>query len=92
MPRYPLPRPGPAERLGASVRETVGGLPTAFWWLWLSTLVNRLGGFVVTFLALYLTLDRHFSPAFAGLVSGTLAKTTTAQSSVVAASPTNSSR
>ncbi|MFC1433474.1 MDR family MFS transporter [Streptacidiphilus sp. N1-3] len=69
MPPYPLPRPGLAERLGTSFRETVGGLPAAFWWLWLSTLVNRLGGFVVTFLALYLTLDRHFSPAFAGLVA-----------------------
>jgi MFS family permease len=47
----------------------VGGLPATFWWLWTSTLVNRLGGFVVTFLALYLTVDRGFSPAFAGLVA-----------------------
>ena len=47
----------------------MGGLPTTFWWLWTSTLVNRLGGFVVTFLALYLTVDRGFSPAFAGLVA-----------------------
>jgi len=47
----------------------VGGLPVTFWWLWTSTLVNRLGGFVVTFLALYLTVDRGFSPAFAGLVA-----------------------
>lgn len=69
MPAYPHPRPGPAERLGASVRAAVGGLPRAFWWLWLSTLVNRIGGFVVPFLALYLTLDRHDSPAFAGLVA-----------------------
>ncbi|MFC1420099.1 MDR family MFS transporter [Streptacidiphilus cavernicola] len=69
MPSRPLPRPGLSERLGASFRETVGGLPQAFWWLWLSTLVNRIGGFVVPFLALYLTLDRHFSPAFAGLVA-----------------------
>ena len=69
MPPHPPHRPGPAERLGTSFRETVGGLPQAFWWLWLSTLVNRIGGFVVPFLALYLTLDRHFSPAFAGLVA-----------------------
>ncbi|MGW1047232.1 hypothetical protein [Streptomyces sp. NPDC002547] len=37
-----------------AVRETVSGLPRTFWWLWTSTLVNRFGGFVVTFLALYL--------------------------------------
>ncbi|MGW2524204.1 MDR family MFS transporter [Streptomyces sp. NPDC001617] len=48
--------------------ETVGGLPRTFWWLWTSTLVNRLGGFVVTFLTLYLTAVRGFSPAVAGLV------------------------
>jgi MFS family permease len=60
--------PAPA-RLRATVSEAVGGLPSQFWWLWTSTLVNRLGGFVVTFLALYLTTDRGFSPAYAGLVA-----------------------
>jgi len=59
----------PLSRLRTATRETVGGLPPAFWWLWTSTLVNRLGSFVVTFLALYLTVDRGFSPAFAGLVA-----------------------
>ncbi|MEZ0094629.1 MDR family MFS transporter [Streptacidiphilus sp. EB129] len=58
-----------AHRLRTATRETVGGLPSAFWWLWMSTLVNRLGSFVVTFLALYLTVNRGFSPAFAGLVA-----------------------
>ncbi|MEV8093682.1 MFS transporter [Kitasatospora sp. NPDC085879] len=58
-----------AVRLRSTVSEAVGGLPRAFWWLWTSTLVNRLGGFVVTFLALYLTGDRGFSPAYAGLVA-----------------------
>jgi MFS family permease len=52
----------------SAVRETVSGLPSAYWWLWTSTLVNRLGGFVNIILALYLTLERGFSPAFAGLV------------------------
>jgi MFS family permease len=47
----------------------VSGLPRTFWWLWTSTLVNRLGGFVVTFLALYLTLDRGYSATYAGLVA-----------------------
>ena len=41
-----------AVRLRSTVSQAVGGLPRQFWWLWTSTLVNRLGGFVVTFLAL----------------------------------------
>ncbi|MBD0735264.1 MDR family MFS transporter [Streptomyces sp. CBMA29] len=52
-----------------AVRETVSGLPRQFWWLWTSTLVNRLGGFVVTFLALYLTVQRGYSASYAGLVA-----------------------
>ncbi|MFF3347276.1 MDR family MFS transporter [Streptomyces sp. NPDC002779] len=54
--------------LRRAVRETVSGLPREFWWLWTSTLVNRLGGFVATFMALYLTLDRGYSASYAGLV------------------------
>ncbi|MFF4391683.1 MDR family MFS transporter [Streptomyces sp. NPDC001552] len=57
-----------AARLVQVVRESVSGLPRAFWWLWTSTLVNRLGAFVATFMALYLTLDRGYSASFAGLV------------------------
>ncbi|MET9151708.1 MDR family MFS transporter [Streptomyces griseoflavus] len=52
-----------------ALRESVSGLPRAFWWLWLSTLVNRLGAFVATFMALYLTLDRGYSASYAGLVA-----------------------
>lgn len=52
-----------------AVRESVSGLPREFWWLWTSTLVNRLGAFVATFMALYLTLDRGYSAAYAGLVA-----------------------
>ncbi|MET8997207.1 MFS transporter [Amycolatopsis sp. NPDC004169] len=51
-----------------ALAQTVGGLPSAFWWLWTTTLVNRLGGFVATFLALYLTVGRGYSAAYAGLV------------------------
>lgn len=51
-----------------ALRESVSGLPPAFWWLWASTLVNRLGAFVATFMALYLTLDRGYSASYAGLV------------------------
>ncbi|GGQ88052.1 MDR family MFS transporter [Streptomyces althioticus] len=51
-----------------ALSESVSGLPRAFWWLWASTLVNRLGAFVATFMALYLTLDRGYSASYAGLV------------------------
>ncbi|MEU2425188.1 MFS transporter [Streptomyces sp. NPDC007851] len=54
--------------LRRAVRETVSGLPREFWWLWTSTLVNRLGAFVATYMALYLTLDRGYSASYAGLV------------------------
>ncbi|MEV7990711.1 MFS transporter [Streptomyces sp. NPDC086077] len=51
------------------VRESVSGLPREFWWLWTSTLINRLGGFVATFMAMYLTIDRGHSASYAGLVA-----------------------
>jgi MFS family permease len=44
----------------------VGGLPSAFWWLWLGTLINRLGIFVMPFLTLFLSRERGFSEAEAG--------------------------
>ena len=54
--------------LRRAARESVSGLPREFWWLWTSTLVNRLGAFVATFMALYLTVDRGYSASYAGLV------------------------
>ncbi|WP_091654228.1 MDR family MFS transporter [Micromonospora pallida] len=51
-------------------RETTGGLPATFWYLWTGTLINRLGSFVVIFLAIYLTQERGFSELQAGLVLG----------------------
>ncbi|MBT2480209.1 MFS transporter [Streptomyces sp. ISL-94] len=54
--------------LRRAARESVSGLPRAFWWLWTSTLVNRLGAFVATFMTLYLTVNRGYSASFAGLV------------------------
>jgi MFS family permease len=53
--------PGPLRRIYAS-------LPPAYWTIWLGTLVNRVGGFVVPFLALYITRQRHESEAAAGVV------------------------
>ncbi|WP_066949708.1 MDR family MFS transporter, partial [Streptomyces lushanensis] len=55
--------------VGRAARESVSGLPREFWWLWTSTLVNRLGAFVATFMALYLTLDQGYSASYAGLVA-----------------------
>lgn len=51
-------------------RDTTGGLPTTFWYLWSGTLINRLGSFVLVFLAIYLTQERGFSASQAGLVLG----------------------
>lgn len=59
----------PLATLRRAVKESVSGLPREFWWLWTSTLVNRLGAFVATFMALYLTLDRGYSATYAGLVA-----------------------
>ena len=51
-------------------RQAAGGLPRQFWFLWTGTLINRLGSFVVIFLAIYLTGARGFSQSQAGLVIG----------------------
>jgi MFS family permease len=51
-------------------RDTTGGLPATFWYLWAGTLINRLGSFILVFLAIYLTRERGFSDAQAGLVIG----------------------
>lgn len=47
---------------------SAGGLPTAFWWIWVSTLVNWLGAFAAPMLALYLTGERERSATYAGFV------------------------
>ncbi|WP_261801951.1 MFS transporter [Streptomyces sp. ISID311] len=64
----PPPRPTLPARLRSAAVESVSGLPRQFWWLWTSTLINRLGAFVATFLALYLTVERGYSASYAGLV------------------------
>jgi MFS family permease len=45
-------------------------LPVPFWWLWASTLVNRIANFVVPFCVLYLTTVRSLSEPMAGLLIG----------------------
>jgi len=44
------------------------GLPRVYWILWVGALINRLGGFVMPLLALYLTGQRGLSVEQAGLV------------------------
>jgi MFS family permease len=44
------------------------GLPRAFWVLFAGTLVNRVGGFVLVFLAIYLTEVRGLTATQAGVV------------------------
>ncbi|MHA3702320.1 MDR family MFS transporter [Jatrophihabitans sp. YIM 134969] len=60
--------PPPTGVLRRALRSRVGGLPTAFWWLWVGTLVNRAGGFVQPFLVLYLTGPRDLTVPQSGLV------------------------
>lgn len=50
------------------LRVTAGGLPSTYWFLWVGTLVNRLGGFVVPFMAIYLTRERGLTEEQAGFV------------------------
>ncbi|MEU5189419.1 MFS transporter [Streptomyces klenkii] len=59
-------------RVRRAAKESVSGLPRAFWWLWASTLVNRLGAFVSIFLAMFLTADQGHSASFAGFVGALL--------------------
>jgi MFS family permease len=56
-------------RMRAHLHTMAGGLPRPFWILWTGTLINRMGTFVVPFLAIYLTQVRGFSLAQAGLVA-----------------------
>ncbi|MBE1486739.1 MDR family MFS transporter [Plantactinospora soyae] len=51
-------------------QDTAGGLPRTFWYLWTGTLINRVGSFVIIFLAIYLTEVRGFDELQAGLVLG----------------------
>ena len=56
--------------VGGWLRQTTGGLPRTFWYLWTGTLINRIGSFVILYLAIYLTRELGFSQSRAGLVLG----------------------
>jgi MFS family permease len=45
-----------------------GDLPRTYWFLWAGTIVNRLGGFVLPFLTLYLTGERGLTVGQAGVM------------------------
>lgn len=64
----PPPAPRRGLRVPLAVARHVGGMPREFWWLWVGSLVNRMGTFVVPFLALYVTRGRGLSEATAGAV------------------------
>ena len=46
----------------------IEGLPPTYWLIWTGTLINRLGGFVVPFLTLYLTAQREIPVSQAALM------------------------
>jgi MFS family permease len=46
----------------------IEGLPPTYWLIWSGTLINRLGGFVIPFLTLYLTIQRQIPVSQAALM------------------------
>jgi MFS family permease len=46
----------------------IEGLPPTYWLIWTGTLINRLGGFVIPFLTLYLTAQREIPVSTAALM------------------------
>ncbi len=57
-----------SNRLRAQFANVTAGLPRTFWLLWVGTLVNRLGGFVIPFLTLYLTSQRGIAISQAAMM------------------------
>jgi len=49
-------------------KTLTNGLPPLYWMLWSGTLINRLGGFVIPFLTLYLTSQREIPVSQAALM------------------------
>ena len=58
----------PSRPLARHLVPDFRGLPYAFWVLFAGTLVNRVGGFVLIFLAIYLTEVRGLTPTQAGAI------------------------
>ncbi|WP_246001763.1 MDR family MFS transporter [Allorhizocola rhizosphaerae] len=56
------------EFITAWLRETTGGLPKVFWYLWSITLIGNIASFVLIFLTFYLQSARGFTAAQVGVV------------------------
>jgi MFS family permease len=59
---------GSVSAVGDRYRELRRILPPVYWTVWLGTLINRAGGFVVPLLTFYLTEERHLSLSEAGAI------------------------
>lgn len=59
-------------KLALRLSSLVNEMPRSFWFLWLGTVINRLGGFAVPFLMLYLTSQLGISPATAAFMVSVL--------------------
>ncbi|MEV6526205.1 MFS transporter [Longispora sp. NPDC051575] len=56
------------ESLNRWLRETTGGLPRTFWYLWSITLIGNIASFVLIFLTFYLRSARGFTATEVGVV------------------------
>ncbi len=52
--------------LRARIRDVARVAPRTYWYVWWGTLVNRLGGFAIPLLTIYLTVDRDLTVSDAG--------------------------
>ncbi len=55
-------------QLRVKIANVRGAVPRAYWYVWWGTLINRLGGFVIPLLTIYLTTVRGHSVGEAGTV------------------------
>jgi MFS family permease len=54
----------------ADLLPSIRGLPRTYWYLWAGALLNRIGGFVAPFFAIYLTESLRLPVAKAGTIIG----------------------
>jgi MFS family permease len=61
-----LGHPPMFDALRNRITEVAAVVPRTYWYVWWGTLINRLGGFVIPLLTIYLITVRHVSVADAG--------------------------
>jgi MFS family permease len=54
------------DRIRGRIAEVAAVAPRTYWYVWWGTLINRLGGFVIPLLTIYLITVRHLSVSEAG--------------------------